>query len=203
VFILLAILGSFLTDQTYHHYTRMQIYRCWTIWDRNCLVIILPVLSVLACAVSGYGAVGTIARTPNSADIFVKAVKPWITTSAATTFTTNFMCTGESFVSKTICLDLIMLTSALLIVLIAYKLYRSHKRLGALPGYAHMQSSAQAALSIVIESATIWMISATIFLGVYLSGSNGQYVFLDFVSPARLASFVSENSVASEFRDLH
>jgi hypothetical protein len=64
---------------------------------------------------------------------------------------------------------------------IGFKLWMVGRSLRGVSGSRRAAGSASyRALVIIVESAAVWTLSMVAFLIVYLSGSNGQYVILDF-----------------------
>jgi len=62
------------------------VWRCWIVWNKNWLVIVLPVLMIVGQVVTGCVAVGEY-LTPNTPNVY--AIRPWASSMYAASLVTN------------------------------------------------------------------------------------------------------------------
>jgi len=132
------------------------VYRCWMVWNRNWFIIILPVLSWIATAVSGYGGTHMLLETSNGG-VFAEQLVGWITSFFSTSLATNLLCT----------------------VLIAYRVLRSQLRLRKV---SSQKSRVLPALIIFVESAALYSMALLALLITYELNLNTQFIIIDVTS---------------------
>ncbi|KAJ7214325.1 hypothetical protein GGX14DRAFT_443730, partial [Mycena pura] len=129
------------------------IYRCFIVWNRRWMVILLPMLMWGGTAVTGYGVTYLLGKAAGNG-IFFAQLQPWITSFFSMSLSINVLCT----------------------TLIAFRIVRTRMALHENnPGNSRVYS----ALIIFLESAAFYSTSLLILLIVYVLNSNAQYVMLD------------------------
>ncbi|KAJ7809501.1 hypothetical protein B0H14DRAFT_2866079 [Mycena olivaceomarginata] len=128
------------------------IYRCFIVWDRRWLVVMLPIALWFGIGVTGYGAAHIILLARRGG-VFSNGLTPWITSSSSP-----------------------LQPNVLTTVLIAYRIVRTrmylHKRnIG--------NSVVYSALIAFLESAATYSTSLLMLLVSYLLNWNAQYILLD------------------------
>ncbi|KAJ6520600.1 hypothetical protein DFH09DRAFT_939678, partial [Mycena vulgaris] len=132
------------------------IYRCYIVWNRKWLVVVLPALLWTATGVVGYATTNAFLRT-REGGIFLQALVPWVTSFICMTLSTNLVCT----------------------VLIAYRILRTRMAIHRLnSGNSRIYS----ALIIFLESAATYSAALIVLVTVYLFNSNAQFIVLDLVT---------------------
>ncbi|KAJ6566094.1 hypothetical protein B0H19DRAFT_1373839 [Mycena capillaripes] len=134
------------------------IYRCYIVWNRLS-VIVLPILSCIATAVSGYGGTHTLLLSGHGG-VFVKTLVPWITSFFCTSLITNLLCT----------------------TLIAFRILQTHMSVRVHATYATQSSRAIPALASFIESAAAYSLSLLALLITYELGLNAQFIIIDIAN---------------------
>ncbi|KAJ7870765.1 hypothetical protein B0H14DRAFT_2725310 [Mycena olivaceomarginata] len=129
------------------------IYRCFIVWDRRWLVVMLPIALWFGIGVTGYGAAHIILLARRGG-VFSNGLTPWITSFFATSLALNIICT----------------------LLIAYRIVRTRM-------YLHKRnignSVVYSALIAFLESAATYSTSLLMLLVSYLLNWNAQYILLD------------------------
>ncbi|TFY76546.1 hypothetical protein EWM64_g7465 [Hericium alpestre] len=132
----------------------VNIWRFYVIYGRKVWPISVPLIIMSAGIVSGCVVIRNFAVASEGLDVFNIASR-WIKVYDVLMISTNVYCTAA----------------------IAWKIYRSTRyRRSNLGGTHH-------ALIVITETGVLYTSSLVIFLITYLSGSNGQYVTLDLVTP--------------------
>ncbi|KAJ6588253.1 hypothetical protein B0H19DRAFT_1098526 [Mycena capillaripes] len=133
------------------------IYRCYIVWNRSWLIVMLPTLLWTATGVVGYATTNAFLRT-RQGGIFLQALVPWVTSFICMTLSTNVVCT----------------------ILIAYRILRSRM---ALHKANSGNSRVYSALIIFLESAATYSAAVIVLVTVYLLNSNAQFIVLDLTAP--------------------
>ncbi|KAJ7362897.1 hypothetical protein DFH08DRAFT_841633, partial [Mycena albidolilacea] len=132
------------------------IYRCFIVWDRRWLVVMLPIALWFGIGVTGYGATHIILLARRGG-VFSTGLTPWITSFFATSLVLNIICT----------------------LLIAYRIVRTRM-------YLHKRnignSVVYSALIAFLESAATYSTSLLMLLVSYVLNWNAQYILLDVTS---------------------
>ncbi|KAL7278439.1 hypothetical protein ACG7TL_007436 [Trametes sanguinea] len=136
-------------------------YRLFVVWNRNWLVLIVPVTFLVSTAVAGYGACVEIGLAKQDNAIFADNLQPWIRSFFALSLTTNLL--------ATICIAGRIMWSN--------RHVRNYRASGAAAG-SHWE-----VIETMIQSAAIYSAALASLLGTYLAGSNAQYICLDVLQP--------------------
>ncbi|KAJ7868890.1 hypothetical protein B0H13DRAFT_2351183 [Mycena leptocephala] len=156
------------------------IYRVFVVWNRNRLIVILPILLWIGGAISGY-TVTHLLLLAGDGNLFISTLAPWALTFFTMSLSLNVICT----------------------FLIAGRIMWSHTRVRNMRlGNSYVVT----ALTVLLESAAMYSLSLTVLLVLYDLGLNSQYIVLDWTTSLigiafsliiyRLA-MVSENSTVS------
>ncbi|KAJ7245620.1 hypothetical protein B0H12DRAFT_781858 [Mycena haematopus] len=129
------------------------IFRCFMVWNRKWVVVIIPILLWLGTGVTGY-AVPHGFVVARRGGVFLKGLNLWITSFFAMSLTLNIICTTA----------------------IAYRIIRTRMDM---PQYYAQNGHVYSALIIFLESAGIYSSSLLILLVIYTAKSNAQYIMLD------------------------
>ncbi|KAJ7054593.1 hypothetical protein C8F01DRAFT_478881 [Mycena amicta] len=129
------------------------IYRCFMVWNRSWLIVIIPALLWCGLGVGGLGSLHYIILAGKQG-IFSRGPAPWITTFFATSLALNIFCT----------------------ITIAYRILRT-------PAIRNLQSTRiRTALIIFVESAAIYSVSVLALVIVYELGNNVHFILLDLTT---------------------
>ncbi|KAA1477169.1 hypothetical protein DENSPDRAFT_756965, partial [Dentipellis sp. KUC8613] len=131
----------------------VNVWRCFVVWGRRLPVIVAPVIMMIGGVVSASLSLATAATLSPGTTIFTLP-KRWITAGAVLMMCTNVYCTAA----------------------ICFKIYKSGH-------YQASFSNLLPVLVVIVETGSIYTAALLAFLGTYLSGSNGQYVALDLITP--------------------
>ncbi|KAN0082388.1 hypothetical protein V8E55_008183 [Tylopilus felleus] len=132
------------------------LYRCYMVWQSK-LIMILPALLWCASAATGIGSPYTASKVTQS-EVFGGALSQWITAFWATALATN------------------LLTTLLLVCRIWYVDHKATRL------RAH-QSQLRPILHVLVDAGAIYSLTLLVALVCFVTGSNGQYVMLDMVTP--------------------
>ncbi|KAJ7722619.1 hypothetical protein B0H16DRAFT_1896093 [Mycena metata] len=134
------------------------IYRLFVVWNRNWLIVILPILLWIGGAINGY-TVTHMLLLAGDGNLFISTLAPWALTFFSMSLGLNVLCT----------------------ILIAGRiLWTDHQvrnlRLTSGPSYV------QRAATVFIESAAMYSLSLTVLLVLYDLNLNSQYILLDWTT---------------------
>jgi len=133
------------------------LYRCFVVWDRNCLVILLPFLVFLADIGTGIAAVQGLSGLTKGDTVFIQKQEKITKSFLSSTVAVNGLCT----------------------LLIAYRLWTRHSTLrDSRKAFGLTREAA-----IMAESGAIYSITMILVIATYASKSNSFNVFLDMASP--------------------
>jgi len=133
------------------------LYRCFIVWDRNFLVILLPFLVFLADIGTGIAAVQGLSGITKGNTVFIEKQEKITKSFLSSTVVVNGLCT----------------------LLIAYRLYT---RQGTMRD-SRKAFGLTREIAIMAESGAIYSITAILIIATYSSKSNSFNVFLDMASP--------------------
>ncbi|KAI8992748.1 hypothetical protein BD414DRAFT_482075 [Trametes punicea] len=136
-------------------------YRLFIVWNRNWLILVIPITLLIATAVAGYGACVEIGLAKEGNAIFADNLQPWIRSFFALSLTTNLLAT----------------------ILIAGRIMWSNRRVRQYRAGGAAAGSHWEVIETMIQSAAIYSAALASLLGTYLAGSNAQYVCLDILQP--------------------
>lgn len=136
------------------------------------------------CSVCGYAACWSVSRSSPGSTIFATSTARWITSFFVLTLCTNTYCTGASVISVSMTCFLFKPTHSAFIV---YRIWTSTRSLGPSHKGSH---GVMPMVMAIIESGGIYASALLALLATYLSGSNGQYVALDAVTPIIVRCFL-------------
>jgi len=129
------------------------IYRCYVVWNYQKRVIVLPLLCLIGSVVTGiYAVIGFHYVKPGDT-AFVMRISAFARADFVLSLVVNVMCTG----------------------LIAFHIWRSARFIGPHLGRQHV-GVYYGALAVIVESAAIYTLSMAIYIGLYVSEMNAQYV---------------------------
>ncbi|KAI0788176.1 hypothetical protein C8Q74DRAFT_661576 [Fomes fomentarius] len=122
-------------------------YRVWTVWGHALGITVFPIFTVIGVVVAGSGMIHSFLTTQTSADVFNDKVGPWVTAICVMTVCTNVYST-----------------------VIAWRIWKSNQ---VFRGAGVLNNSQRIfnALTIFVESASLWTICVIIYLFWYLTGS--------------------------------
>jgi len=133
------------------------LYRCFIVWDRNYLVILLPFMVWLADIGTGIAALQGLSGLTKGDSVFIQ----------------NQERITKSFLSSTVAVN------GLCTLLIAYRLWtRQATMRDSRKAFGLTREAA-----IMAESGAIYSITLLILIATYTSDSNSFNVFLDIASP--------------------
>lgn len=133
------------------------LHRCFVVWDRNYLVILLPFLVWLADVGTGIAAVQGLSGLTKGDSVFVQKQEKITKSFLSSTVAVNGLCT----------------------VLIAYRLWtRQATMRDSRKAFGLTREAA-----IMAESGAIYSITLILVIATYASKSNSFNVFLDMASP--------------------
>ncbi|TCD64984.1 hypothetical protein EIP91_003350 [Steccherinum ochraceum] len=134
------------------------IYRTWIIWNRNWKIIVLPFILFIASCVSGYTVCGLYITVDPTASVFSPVLTQWIKTFYSIAVVQSTLTTG----------------------LMAYRIWATDRRT------AHYRTAASTllpVLKILLESASLLLVTEILLLSLYLANYNAQYILLEIVTP--------------------
>jgi len=133
------------------------LYRCFIIWDRNLIVILLPFLIFLADIGTGIAAVDGLSNLTKADSVFIQKQEKITKSFLASTTAVNGICT----------------------LLIAYRLWtRQHTMRDSRKAFGLTREA-----RIMAESGAIYAITVLLIIATYATNSNSFNVFLDMASP--------------------
>jgi hypothetical protein len=133
------------------------LYRCFIVWDRNCLVILLPFMVFLADIGTGIAAVQGLSGLTKGDSVFIQKQEKITKAFLSSTVAVNGLCT----------------------LLIAYRLWT---RQGTLRD-SRKAFGLTREIAIMAESGAIYSITLILIIATYTSQSNSFNVFLDMAAP--------------------
>ncbi|KAF9529971.1 hypothetical protein CPB83DRAFT_764354 [Crepidotus variabilis] len=147
------------------------LFRCWIVYQRTWIVVILPMILWLATTACGITTI-YIEATINSAGKLLnsKNLLPFITSMLCLTLATNVLTTtSRSFPHSVICLN---------VALIVLRIWGIRRNLTGIytPHYPLTNL-----LVVLIESGLMYTLSILILFGLYMASNNGQYGVSDAV----------------------
>ncbi|KAF7373092.1 hypothetical protein MSAN_00517000 [Mycena sanguinolenta] len=132
------------------------IYRLYVVWNRNWVIVIVPMLVWIGAAISGY-TVTHLLLLAGDGNLFISSLAPWALTFFAMSLSLNVICT----------------------FLIAGRIIWTNSRVRTVRSG---QNYVHTALMILIESAALYSLSLTVLLVLYDLGLNSQYILLDWTT---------------------
>jgi len=130
------------------------LYRCWVIYRRNWLVIMLPLLMWLGETACGIMAAYREATLPTSVNQSMLGVSPWITGLLSLTLAMNLITTS----------------------LIVYRIWNIRRVVRSVTTVSMPRTSV---VRVLIESGTFYTIGVVIFVVVYMLSSNAAFTVSD------------------------
>jgi len=133
------------------------LHRCFVVWDRNFLVVLLPFLVFLADIGTGVAAVEGLAQLTKGDSVFIQKQEKITKSFLSSTVAVNGLCT----------------------LLIAYRLWtRQNTMRDARKAFSFTKEA-----RIFAESGAIYSVTMILVIATYASDSNSFNVFLDMASP--------------------
>ncbi|KAK7453408.1 hypothetical protein VKT23_011673 [Stygiomarasmius scandens] len=139
------------------------IYRLWIVYNKNYYITILPTMVMTVYLVSAIAVVIALAKTTPGEDIFVSTAGRWAILVFTTTVATNILTTS----------------------LITYRVWRIQKRVHG----SSYGGNVLSVLHIMIESASLYTITALLTLIGYSTKMTWQFITIDMISPIIGISF--------------
>ncbi|KAI0271305.1 hypothetical protein BC834DRAFT_435993 [Gloeopeniophorella convolvens] len=131
------------------------LYRCWIVWERNFLVIILPLMIFLADIGTGVASVQGLSKLTTADTVFIQKQEKITKSFLSATVAVNGLCT----------------------LLIAYRVWsRQRSMRDSRKAFGLTKESA-----IIAESGAIYFTNLILVISTYTSKSNAFNVFLDMV----------------------
>ncbi|KIM75047.1 hypothetical protein PILCRDRAFT_827604 [Piloderma croceum F 1598] len=131
------------------------VWRCYIVWRKSWVIIILPVFMVLGTAVATSGVCWVLSHAKPGELVFESVLVPWITSSFVMTLVTNIICTA----------------------MIAFRIWQSQQRFKE----ARATSRLFPVMVMIIESGAIYSSALISVIATYATGNNAQYIIVDFV----------------------
>ncbi|KDQ17162.1 hypothetical protein BOTBODRAFT_598854 [Botryobasidium botryosum FD-172 SS1] len=142
------------------------IYRCFVIWDWDIRPVLLPMIMLVTSAVTGaYGIDGFRHIKPGST-AFNDRVFDFLRVEFVLSLAVNLLCTG----------------------LVVYRIAKASQVTAIVEGRTPRIQMYSDALAVVVESAALYTVSLAIYIGLYFSQSNAQYIL--YVTNAQIISIV-------------
>jgi len=133
------------------------LHRCFVVWDRNLLVVLLPFLVFLADIGTGVAAVQGLSDLTNADTVFLQKQERITKSFLSSTTVVNGLCT----------------------LLISYRLWtRQHTMRDSRRAFGFTKEAA-----IMAESGAIYSVTLLLIIATYTAKSNSFNVFLDAASP--------------------
>ncbi|CAE6509554.1 unnamed protein product [Rhizoctonia solani] len=133
------------------------IHRCFLIWGNRIRVILVPIILVLCTAVSGYAAVWLFTKLPPHGTALEGPIAKCATTTFLLSLVTNILTTG----------------------LISYRILATARKVSASIDIRPYMGG----LAVVVESAAIYTTALVVYLIVYVSRTNAQYILFCALCP--------------------
>ncbi|CAE6463340.1 unnamed protein product [Rhizoctonia solani] len=133
------------------------IHRCYLIFGNRIRVIIIPVVLVICTAVSGYVAVWLFTKLPPHGTALEGPLAKCATTAFLLSLVTNILTTG----------------------LISYRILATAKKVSTSVDIRPYMGG----LAVVVESAAIYTTALVVYLIVYVSRTNAQYILFCALCP--------------------
>ncbi|CAE6512018.1 unnamed protein product [Rhizoctonia solani] len=133
------------------------IHRCFLIWGNRVRVIIIPVILVLCTAASGYVAVWLFTKLPPHGTALEGLLAKCATTTFLLSLVTNILTTG----------------------LISYRIIATARKVSASVDIRPYMGG----LTVIVESAAIYTTALVIYLIIYVSRTNAQYILFCALCP--------------------
>ncbi|PFH45139.1 hypothetical protein AMATHDRAFT_44226 [Amanita thiersii Skay4041] len=141
----------------------LMLYRCFIVWNKSWLVIILPILLLIADIGTGISLVVVLAHPEIGVSVFKGSQATTVKSFFSMTLVTNGICAG----------------------LIAYKLWVTQRELAdALRDSQKRTISLTRIWIIILESGSVYWATLLVMLAVYASAAgHAALIFLDITSP--------------------
>ncbi|KAH7334692.1 hypothetical protein B0J17DRAFT_87409 [Rhizoctonia solani] len=133
------------------------IHRCFLIWGNRIRVIIIPVLLVLCTAASGYVAIWLLTRMPSHGTVLEGPVAKCAVATFLLSLATNILTTG----------------------LISYRIIATARKVSTSVDIRPYIGG----LAVIVESAAIYTTGLIVYLIVYVSRTNAQYILFCALCP--------------------
>ncbi|CAE6475282.1 unnamed protein product [Rhizoctonia solani] len=133
------------------------IHRCFLIWGNRIRIIILPFILVLCTAASGYAAVWLFTKLPPNGTALEGPLAKCTTITFLLSLATNILTTG----------------------LISYRILSTARKVASSVDVRPYMGG----LAVVIESAAIYTTALVIYLVIYISRTNAQYIVFCALCP--------------------
>jgi len=130
------------------------LYRCWIIYSRKWMIVVLPTLLWLGCTACGIMTIYVEATLDTDGALLnAHNLIPFITSMLSLTLAMNILTTG----------------------LIVHRIWSVQRRLHKRNTFSHTESPLSRVLVVMIESGLMYTVSIVILFGLYMAGHNGQY----------------------------
>ncbi|KZP11419.1 hypothetical protein FIBSPDRAFT_837549 [Athelia psychrophila] len=131
------------------------LYRLARVWGNDKRVVLPLLIPYAGSVVCGAGTLVSFSQVTSADSIFMTELHSWVVSFFAITLFTNLVAT----------------------FLIAFKIWTTHRRAGAISGASLLPT-----LVIVVESGVIYSATLVVLISLYLSGNFAQYIALDAVT---------------------
>ncbi|KAF7364331.1 hypothetical protein MSAN_01093300 [Mycena sanguinolenta] len=132
------------------------IYRLFVVWNRNWLIVVLPILLWIGAAISGY-IVTHLLLLAGQGNLFISSLAPWALTFFTMSLSLNVICT----------------------LLIAGRILWTNSKVRTMrSGRNHVHT----VVMVLVESAAMYSLSLSVLLALYDLGLNSQYTLLDWTT---------------------
>ncbi|KAF9473129.1 hypothetical protein BDN70DRAFT_817686 [Pholiota conissans] len=152
------------------------IFRCWVVYSKNWLIIILPILLWLATTVCGAmtiyieATMGTSGKLLNSSSLV-----PFITSMLCLTLVLNILTTGVQPITSLLPFWTILAERVSFLGLIVYRIWSIQQGLKHRSAVVVSTSPLRNVVVVLIESGVMYTVSIIILFGLYMASNNGQY----------------------------
>ncbi|KAH9915583.1 uncharacterized protein BXZ73DRAFT_106132 [Epithele typhae] len=135
-------------------------YRLFVIWNHNWWIVVLPIILIVATAVTGFGACAIGLIIAPSA-IFSSDFQPWLRTFFSLSLAVNLLDT----------------------ILIAVRVIQTNRQLNLRGTSSARLAPLWAVIETIVQSAAIYSIALIALISTYIAGTNAQYICLDALQP--------------------
>ncbi len=172
--------------------TASQIWRCWTVWGRRWLIVLIPIV----CTLTGTGIVHSEFAPPNPAlteDSVIKIVDTYHLIHDTPDNTQDLLSYGSAAIWSILYISFLMATTIICTLLIIYRIVTVTGGMGI--------RSYRGVIEIIVESALIYSVSLLVYVVLVARESSGGPYADVIASAARVGPLFSVFSVPALIHD--
>ncbi len=172
--------------------TASQIWRCWTVWGRRWLIVLIPIV----CTLTGTGIVHSEFAPPNPAlteDSVIKIVDTYHLIHDTPDNTQDLLSYGSAAIWSILYISFLMATTIICTLLIIYRIVTVTGGMGI--------RSYRGVIEIIVESALIYSLSLLAYVVLVARESSGGPYADVIASAARVGPLFSVFSVPALIHD--